>query len=159
MMELSLTNVPLYGQITVYAKFAEDLHLPEDAEFYLVYNGSSHRHVMFAERLSANSLCSILPGHNCPESLTVAVCMHTEGYSPVIVACTTVDYVMDKACSISHFLKSSRDTLTPCSHEAILDQFDVNLKDLQLLDRNMMLCLAHEDVTTSWNLLGSLSEK
>ncbi|KAM5192206.1 rho guanine nucleotide exchange factor 28 isoform 1-T2 [Mantella aurantiaca] len=158
MMELSLTQVPLYGQLTVYAKFAQDLHLPEDAEFYFLYSGSSHRHVMFAERLSANSLCSILPGHNCPESLTVAVYMHTDGYSPVIVACTTVDYVIDKACSISHFLKSNSGSLTSSSHKAILDQFDVTLKDLQLLDRNMMLCLAQEDVTP-WNLLGSFSEK
>ncbi|XP_073480314.1 rho guanine nucleotide exchange factor 28 isoform X1 [Aquarana catesbeiana] len=157
-MELSLTKVPLYGQITVYANFAEDLHLPEDAEFYFVYNGSSHRHVTFAERVNANSLCSILPGHNCSESLTVAVCMHTDGYSPVIVACTTVDYVIDKACSISHFLKSNSNSLTPCSHKDILDQFDVTLKDLQLLDRNMMLCFAHEDLTP-WNLLGSFSEK
>lgn len=101
---------------------------------------------------------SLFPGHNCSESLTVAVCMHTDGYSPVIVACTTVDYVIDKACSISHFLKSNSNSLTPCSHKDILDQFDVTLKDLQLLDRNMMLCFAHEDLTP-WNLLGSFSEK
>ncbi|XP_072272361.1 rho guanine nucleotide exchange factor 28 isoform X2 [Pyxicephalus adspersus] len=159
MMELSLTKVPLYGQITVLAKFAEDLHLPEDAEFYFAYNGSCHRHVVFAERLSANSLRSILPGHNCPESLTVAVCMHTDGYSPVIVACTTIDYVTDKACSIAHFLRNNCDHLTSSSYKEILDQFDVTPRDLHLLDRNMMLCFAHEDMTPSWNLLGSFSEK
>ncbi|KAM9330134.1 rho guanine nucleotide exchange factor 28-like [Gastrophryne carolinensis] len=158
MMELSVTEVPLYGHMTVCAKFAEDLHLPEDAEFYFVYSGSCHGHVMFAERLSANSLHSVLPGHNCSETVTVAVCMHTEGYSPVIVACTTIDYVMDKACSIAQFLKSQCDNLTSSSSEAILHQFDVTLRDLQLLDRNLMLCLIHEDLIPTWNVLGSNSE-
>ncbi|KAG9488085.1 hypothetical protein GDO78_007732 [Eleutherodactylus coqui] len=142
----------------VFAQFGEDFHLPEDAEFYFVYNGSSHRHVSFAERLSANSLRSVFPGHNCPESLSVAVCMHTHGYSPVIVASTSISYVRDRACSISHSLKSHCDGLTSSSHQSILEQFDVSLQDLQLLDRNMMLCLAHEDLTPSWNILGSYAQ-
>ncbi|XP_056395877.1 rho guanine nucleotide exchange factor 28 [Hyla sarda] len=157
-MELSQTEVPLYGQMTVLAQFGEDFHLPEDAEFYFVYNGSSHRHVSFAERLSANSLQSIFPGHNCPESVSVTVCMHTHGYSPVIVSCASISYVRDKVCSISHSLKSHCDRLTSSSHETILEQFDVAPQDLQLLDRNMMLCLAHEDLTSSWNVLGSYSQ-
>ncbi|XP_075694295.1 rho guanine nucleotide exchange factor 28 isoform X2 [Rhinoderma darwinii] len=156
-MELSQTEVPLYGQMTVFAQFGEDFHLPEDAEFYFVYNGSSHRHVSFAERLSSNSLRSIFPGHNCPESLSVTVCMHTHGYSPVIVACTSISYVRDGACSISHSLKSHCDRLTCSSHQTILEEFDVSLQDLILLDRNMMLCLLHEDVTP-WNILGSYSQ-
>ncbi|CAJ0925421.1 unnamed protein product [Ranitomeya imitator] len=146
------------GQMTVFAHFGEDFHLPEDAEFYFVYNGSSHRHVSFAERLSANSLQSIFPGHNCPESLSVTVCMHTHGYSPVIVASTSVSYVMDKACSISHSLKSHCDRLTSSSHQTILDKFDVTPQDLTFLDRNMTLCLAHEDYMPSWNILGSYAE-
>ncbi|KAM3939560.1 rho guanine nucleotide exchange factor 28 isoform 2-T2 [Leptodactylus fuscus] len=156
-MELSQTEVPLYGQMTVFAQFGEDFHLPEDAEFYFVYNGSSHRHVSFAERLSANSLRSIFPGHNCPESVGVTVCMHTHGYSPVIVASTSISYERDKACSISHFLRSHCDSLTSSSHQTILEQFDVTLQELLSLDRNMMLCLAHEDLTP-WNILGSYSQ-
>ncbi|XP_071994686.1 rho guanine nucleotide exchange factor 28 isoform X2 [Engystomops pustulosus] len=157
-MELSQTEVPLYGQMTVFAQFGEDFHLPEDAEFYFVYSGSSHRHISFAERLSANSLQSIFPGHNCPEPLSLTVCMHTHGYSPVVVACTSISYVRDKACSISHFLKSHCDGLSSSSHQTILDQFDVTVPNLRLLDRNMMLCLAHEDLTPSWNILGAHSQ-
>ncbi|KAM4808291.1 rho guanine nucleotide exchange factor 28 [Rhinophrynus dorsalis] len=159
MMQLSLSEVPLYGQMTVFAKFGEDLHLPEDAEFYFVYNGSSQRHVMFAERLSPNLLRSIFPGHYCPESLTVTVCMHTQGYSPVIVACASITYIRDTACNISHFLKSHCHRLTPTSHETILSEFGVTIKDLQLLDRNLMLCLANEELTPTWNILGSASER
>ncbi|MEE6458623.1 hypothetical protein FKM82_000364 [Ascaphus truei] len=141
--------------MTVFAKFGEDLHLPEDAEFYFVYNGSSQRHVMFAERYSANTLRSILPGHDCPESLTVTVCMYTQGYSPVIVGCSSLAYVKDIACNIAHFMKSNCDSLTPTSHQTIPNQFEVTVKELQFLDRNMMLCMAHEELIPTWNILGS----
>uniref|UniRef100_A0A7M4DWX6 Rho guanine nucleotide exchange factor 28 n=1 Tax=Crocodylus porosus TaxID=8502 RepID=A0A7M4DWX6_CROPO len=68
-MELSCTEVPLYGQMTVYANFDKDIYLPEDAEFYFVYNGSTQRHVMFAERLSNNVLQSMIPDPNHKETL------------------------------------------------------------------------------------------
>ncbi|XP_063309809.1 rho guanine nucleotide exchange factor 28 isoform X2 [Pelobates fuscus] len=155
MMELSHSEVPLYGHMTVLANFGEDVHLPEDAEFYFVYNGSNRRHVMFAERVSPNTLRSIFPGHSCVESLSLTVCMHTHGYSSVIVACTSLTYVMDTACNLSHYLKSHCDKLTPTSHETILEHFGLAVKDLQLLDRNTMLCLANEELTPTWNILGS----
>ncbi|XP_041436433.1 rho guanine nucleotide exchange factor 28 isoform X2 [Xenopus laevis] len=158
MMELSLSTVPLYGQMTVFATFGQDLHLPEDAEFYFVYNGSSQRHTVFAERLSSNVLRSVFPGHNCPEPVIVTVCMHTEGYSPVIVACTPVTYVRDPACNISHYLKLHCGSLSPTSHETILTHFGVTVKDLLRMDRNMMLCLASEELKPTWNILGSASE-
>ncbi|KAE8636013.1 hypothetical protein XENTR_v10002813 [Xenopus tropicalis] len=158
MMELSLSEVPLYGQMIVFATFGQDLHLPEDAEFYFVYNGSSQRHVIFAERLASNVLRSVFPGHNCPESVIVTVCMHTEGYSPVIVACTPVTYIRDTACNISHYLKMHCGSLSPTSHETILTHFGLTVKDLLHMDRNMMLCLASEESKPIWNILGSASE-
>lgn len=50
------------GQVTIQAKFDKDIYLPEDAEFYFVYDGSLKRHIMFAERVSDNTLQSIVPG-------------------------------------------------------------------------------------------------
>uniref|UniRef100_A0A8C5QQD6 Rho guanine nucleotide exchange factor 28 n=1 Tax=Leptobrachium leishanense TaxID=445787 RepID=A0A8C5QQD6_9ANUR len=158
MMELNHSEVPLYGHMTVLAKFGEDVHLPEDAEFYFVYNGSEQRHVMFAERVSPNMLRSIFPGHNCVESLSLTICMHTHGYSSVIVACSSLTYVKDTACNVSHFLKSHSAKLTTSSHEVILEHFGMTVKEIQLLDHHMMLCLAHEELTPTWNILGPLSE-
>ncbi|XP_043370621.1 rho guanine nucleotide exchange factor 28 isoform X7 [Dermochelys coriacea] len=62
-MKLSCTEVPLYGQITVYAKFDKDTYLREDAECYFVYNGSTQRHITFAERINDSLLQSIIPDH------------------------------------------------------------------------------------------------
>ncbi|XP_073200369.1 rho guanine nucleotide exchange factor 28 isoform X8 [Lepidochelys kempii] len=60
-MKLSCTEVPLYGQMTVYAKFDKDTYLREDAECYFVYNGSTQRHITFAERINDSALQSIIP--------------------------------------------------------------------------------------------------
>ncbi|XP_074877321.1 rho guanine nucleotide exchange factor 28 isoform X2 [Buteo buteo] len=68
-MELSCTEVPLYGQVTIHAKFDKDIYLPEDAEFYFVYGGSLKRHIMFAERVSDNALQSLVPEPKHKETL------------------------------------------------------------------------------------------
>lgn len=48
--------------MTIHAKFDKDIYLPGNAEFYFVYDGSLKRHIMFAERVSDNTLQSIVPG-------------------------------------------------------------------------------------------------
>ncbi|XP_039400640.1 rho guanine nucleotide exchange factor 28 isoform X4 [Mauremys reevesii] len=68
-MKLSCTEVPLYGQMTVYAKFDKDIYLPEDAECYFVYSGSTQRHITFAERINDSALQSIIPESNRKETL------------------------------------------------------------------------------------------
>ncbi|XP_074808835.1 rho guanine nucleotide exchange factor 28 isoform X2 [Natator depressus] len=68
-MKLSCTEVPLYGQMTVYAKFDKDTYLREDAECYFVYNGSTQRHITFAERINDSALQSIIPESNHKETL------------------------------------------------------------------------------------------
>lgn len=50
------------GQVTIHAKFDEDIYLPVDAEFYFFYDGSLKRHIMFAERVSDSTLQPIAPG-------------------------------------------------------------------------------------------------
>ncbi|XP_030423245.1 rho guanine nucleotide exchange factor 28 isoform X3 [Gopherus evgoodei] len=68
-MKLSCTEVPLYGQMTVCAKFDKDIYLPEDAECYFVYSGSTQRHITFAERINDSALQSIIPESNHKETL------------------------------------------------------------------------------------------
>ncbi|XP_044917972.1 rho guanine nucleotide exchange factor 28 isoform X3 [Felis catus] len=68
-MELSCSDVPLYGQMTVYAKFGKNVYLPEDAEFYFIYDGSHQRHIVVARRTEDNVLQSSVPVSLCRESL------------------------------------------------------------------------------------------
>ncbi|XP_065511804.1 rho guanine nucleotide exchange factor 28 [Caloenas nicobarica] len=158
-MELSCTEVPLYGQVTINAKFDKDIYLPEDAEFYFVYDGSMKRHIMFAERISNNALRSIVPGHGCQEAVSVSVLMYTRGYSPVVLGSCPVTYRENLSSKLSRFLVDHAEHVTAASPKMLLDKFGLRIKDLQSLDNDLMMAIAHEELPSTWNILGSCSEE
>nr|XP_021155998.1 rho guanine nucleotide exchange factor 28 isoform X3 [Columba livia] len=157
-MELSCTEVPLYGQVTINAKFEKDIYLPEDAEFYFVYDGSMKRHIMFAERISDNALRSVVPGHGCQEAVSVSVLMYTRGYSPVVLGSCPVTYRENLSSKLSRFLVDHAEHVTAASPKMLLDKFGLRIKDLQSLDNDLMMAIAHEELPSTWNILGSGSE-
>ncbi|XP_019327788.1 PREDICTED: rho guanine nucleotide exchange factor 28 [Aptenodytes forsteri] len=146
------------GQVTINAKFGNDIYLPEDAEFYFVYDGSLKRHIMFAERVSDNALRSIVPGHGCQEAVSVSVLMYTRGYSPVVLGSCSVTYRENLSCKLSRFLVDHAECVTAASHRLLLDKFGLRIKDLQSLDNDLMMAVAHEELPSTWNILGSCSE-
>ncbi|NXP54997.1 ARG28 factor, partial [Heliornis fulica] len=157
-MELSCAEVPLYGQVTINAKFIKDIYLPEDAEFYFIYDGSLKRHIMFAERVSDNTLQSIVPGHGCQEAVSVSVLMYTRGYSPVVLGSCPVTYRENLSCKLSRFLVDHAECVTAASHTVLLDKFGLRIKDLQSLDNDLVMAVAHEELPLTWNILGTCSE-
>ncbi|NWT83959.1 ARG28 factor, partial [Lanius ludovicianus] len=157
-MELSCSEVPLYGQMTIHAKFDKDIYLPEDAEFYFVYDGSLKRHIMFAERASDNTLQSIIPGHGYQEAVSVSVLMYTVGFSPVVLGSCPITYRENLSCKLSHFLVSHAECVTTSSHKLLLDKFGLRMKDLQSLDNDLMMAVAYEKLPSTWNILGSCPE-
>ncbi|XP_063176171.1 rho guanine nucleotide exchange factor 28 isoform X3 [Chroicocephalus ridibundus] len=154
-MELSCAEVPLYGQLTINARFDKDIYLPEDAEFYFVYDGSLKRHVVFAERISDNALRSIAPGHGCQETVSVSVLMYTRGYSPVVLGTSPVAYTENLSCKLSRFLVDHAECVTAAGHEMLLDKSGLGIEDLQSLDNDLTMAVAHEKLPSTWNILGS----
>uniref|UniRef100_A0A8C3PKB1 Rho guanine nucleotide exchange factor 28 n=1 Tax=Calidris pygmaea TaxID=425635 RepID=A0A8C3PKB1_9CHAR len=157
--DLTCSYLPKAGQVTINAKFDKDIYLPEDAEFYFVYDGSLKRHVMFAERISDNALRSIVPAHGCQEAVSVSVLMYTRGYSPVVLGSSPVTYRENLSCKLSRFLVDHAESVTAASHKMLLDKFGLRIKDLQSLDNDLMMAVAHEELPSTWNILGSCSEE
>ncbi|NXY57412.1 ARG28 factor, partial [Callaeas wilsoni] len=146
------------GQVTIHAKFDKDVYLPKDAEFYFVYDGSLNRHVMFAERVSDNTLQSIVPGHGCQEAVSVSVLMYTVGFSPVILGSCPITYRENLSCKLSRFLVDHTECVTATSHKLLLYKFGLRMEDLQSLDNDLMMAVAYEKLPSTWNILGSCSE-
>ncbi|XP_053147245.1 rho guanine nucleotide exchange factor 28 isoform X2 [Hemicordylus capensis] len=155
-MELSCTEVPLYGQITAYGKF--DKILPEDAEFYFVYSGSAQRHVVFAKHVAENTLESIIPAHGRQENVSISAVMYTKEGIPVMLGFSSVTYKQDIASELACFLVSQADCLTPSSHHTVLSKFGLMAEDVQSLDHDIMLAMDHEETPTAWNVTGGDSE-
>ncbi|XP_017383128.1 rho guanine nucleotide exchange factor 28 isoform X2 [Cebus imitator] len=156
-MELSCSEAPLYGQMTVYAKFDKNVYLPEDAEFYFTYDGSHQRHVVIAERIEDNVLQSSIPGHGLQETVLVSVCLCSEGYSPVTMGSGSMTYVDNMACRLARLLVMQTDRLTASSHQTLLTPFALKAEALPALDEELVLALTHLELPLEWTLLGSSS--
>ncbi|XP_062941805.1 rho guanine nucleotide exchange factor 28 isoform X2 [Cynocephalus volans] len=156
-MELSCSEVPLYGQMTVYAKFGKNVYLPEDAEFYFIYDGSHQRHVVIAERIEDNVLQSTIPGHGLQETVLVSVCLCSEGYSPVTMGSGSVAYVDNTACRLARLLVTQAHRLTACSHETLLTPFALTAAALPALDEELVLALTHLELPLGWTIVGNSS--
>ncbi|XP_072601474.1 rho guanine nucleotide exchange factor 28 isoform X3 [Vulpes vulpes] len=156
-MELSCSEVPLYGQMTVYAKFGKNVYLPKDAEFYFIYNGSHQRHIVIAKRTEDNVLQSSIPGHGLQETVTVSVCLCSEGYSPVTMGSGSVTYVDNMACRLARLLVTQADRLTASSHQTFLTPFALTVGALPALDEELVLALTHVELPLEWSVLGNSS--
>ncbi|XP_055277837.1 rho guanine nucleotide exchange factor 28 isoform X2 [Moschus berezovskii] len=156
-MELNCSEVPLYGQMTVCAKFGKNVYLPKDAEFYFIYNGSHQRHIVIAERTEDNVLQSSIPGHGLQETVTVSVCLCSEGYSPVTMGSDSVTYVDNMACRLARLLVTQADRLTASSHQTLLTPFALTAGALPALDEELVLALAHLELPLGWTVLGNSS--
>ncbi|XP_028727531.1 rho guanine nucleotide exchange factor 28 isoform X2 [Peromyscus leucopus] len=156
-MELSCGEVPLYGQRTVCAKFGKNVYLPEDAEFYFIYDGSHQRHVVIAERIEDNVLQSSIPGHWLQETVTVSVCLCSEGYSPVTMGSGSVTYVDNMACRLARLLVTQADRLVACSHQTLLTPFALTAEALPTLDEELVLALTQLELPSGWTVSGNSS--
>ncbi|XP_078420144.1 rho guanine nucleotide exchange factor 28 isoform X3 [Cetorhinus maximus] len=153
-MELSYHEVPIYGQQSMLAVFEETCPLPEDAQLYFVYEGSSQMHVTMAQRLNTKTLESVVPGHDTLEDVTVSACMCTERNSVSILGCSKITYTEDIASKLAQVLVESADTVTCTSHLTLLERFGLTIEALQSLDEKMTAAIEHLELPPSWNLLG-----
>uniref|UniRef100_UPI00398E767C rho guanine nucleotide exchange factor 28 n=1 Tax=Pristiophorus japonicus TaxID=55135 RepID=UPI00398E767C len=145
------------GQPSILAAFEATCLLPEDTEFYFVYEGSRQIHVTVAQRLDAKTLGSIIPGHDTLEGVTVSACMYTEKKSVSILGCSKITYIQDVAYELAQALVESVDTATCTSHLTLLERFGLTIEALQSLDEKMTTAVQHLELPPSWNLLGMLA--
>ncbi|KAF4024275.1 hypothetical protein G4228_016289 [Cervus hanglu yarkandensis] len=143
--------------MTVCAKFGKNVYLPKDAEFYFIYNGSHQRHIVIAERTEDNVLQSSIPGHGLQETVTVSVCLCSEGYSPVTMGSDSVTYVDNMACRLARLLVTQADRLTASSHQTLLTPFALTAGALPALDEELVLALTHLELPLGWTVLGNSS--
>lgn len=97
-------------------------------------------------------------GHGCQEEVSVSVLMYTRGYSPVVLGSCPVTYRENLTCKLSRFLVNHTECITASSHKVLLDKFGLTIKELQSLDNDLTMAIAHEELPSTWNILGSYSE-
>lgn len=80
--ELIVLNHMIYcfpqGGAVLAVVFAEDTQLPPDVEFFLVFEGSSERHVTTARCIRRNKLSACIPGVSSHPSSSILVLLFIE---------------------------------------------------------------------------------
>ncbi|XP_072570519.1 rho guanine nucleotide exchange factor 28 isoform X2 [Paramormyrops kingsleyae] len=158
-MELSRRAVPLYGRVKVCAvlQTADAVLLPEDAEFYIVLEGSSLNHISVAQRAGEGcDLDFIVPGHNLFEMVSVMAYLYTEGQPVSCLGKASVEYIQDDAQELAEFLVTHAHCLSASSHQDIAGRFSLSDKDgCRRMDESITQAMANLDYPYSWNVLGS----
>ncbi|KAM9743736.1 rho guanine nucleotide exchange factor 28-like isoform 2-T2 [Menidia menidia] len=153
-MELSRRKVPLYGEAKVFA-LLEGLDLmPEDAEVYVVLEGSTLVHITRAQ--SDVMLCFIVPGHNLAEVVSVQAYLCSKTMPLTWVGRSSLEYVTDDAQDLAEHLVIHGHCLSSTDHKELSSLFSLGQESSRLaMDRRVALAMANLDIPPNWNVLGS----
>ncbi|KAM8761173.1 rho guanine nucleotide exchange factor 28-like isoform 2-T2 [Acanthopagrus schlegelii] len=155
-MELSRRRVPLYGQAKVFALLDGLDTVPEDAEVYIVLEGSTLVHVTRAQ--SDVMLCFIVPGHNLAEMVSVQAYLCSETTPLTWVGGASLEYVQDDAQDLAEHLVIHGHCLTSRDHKELSSLFNLGQESSRwAMDRRVALAMANLNIPQNWNVLGSLS--
>ncbi|XP_039659462.1 rho guanine nucleotide exchange factor 28-like isoform X3 [Perca fluviatilis] len=153
-MELSRRKVPLYGQAKVFALLEGLDPVPEDAEVYVVLEGSTLVHVTMAQ--NDVMLCFIVPGHNLAEVVSVQAYLCSETTPLTWVGGASLEYVQDDAQDLAEHLVIHGHCLSSTDHKELSSLFNLGQESSRwAIDRRVALAMANLDIPPNWNVLGS----
>ncbi|KAM4038030.1 A-kinase anchor protein 13 isoform 2-T2 [Anomaloglossus baeobatrachus] len=153
-MKLNPTQAPLYGDCVLTVSLTEQSELEDDAVFYLLFAGSTLKHLASARKVDAATLETVTPGHDCCEQVKVLLFASKKGLS-AIVAQEDFEFIKDEAYESAQFLASSAG-----NQQALLfAKFFLNKSrsspgDAVVLDKKITLAFRHLRLPSGWNVLG-----
>ncbi|XP_053726398.1 rho guanine nucleotide exchange factor 28-like isoform X2 [Synchiropus splendidus] len=157
-MELSRRKVPLYGQAKVFALLEVLDSMQEDAEVYIVLEGSTLVHVTPAR--NDVMLYFLVPGHNLAEVVSVQAYLCSETTPLTWVGGATLEYVQDDAQDLAEHLVMHGHHLSATDHKELSSLFNLGQQSSRCAaDRRVTLAMANLDIPQNWNVLGSHSRE
>ncbi|XP_036435838.1 rho guanine nucleotide exchange factor 28 isoform X2 [Colossoma macropomum] len=127
-MELIREEVPLYGQVEACVILQVSQSAQENAEYYVLLEGSSFHHVTTAQKKEKGRLLSFtVPGHNVPEKVSLQVYRWEDSSNQVTPLSESqelsLDYKRDNVQEVADLLISNPDHLTSINYQDIQRKF------------------------------------
>ncbi|XP_068578877.1 A-kinase anchor protein 13-like isoform X4 [Cebidichthys violaceus] len=146
-MKLNPQQAPLYGECVLTVQLDdEDVcraegeeDEDEEAEFYLLFSGSTQRHLTSTLRVGHVTLQAVCPAHDVCEQVSVTLCWARPGGPVGTHSQETFCFVQDLALDMAHFLL---DNIAP-QDALLLDDEQIPLKECERLDQSLALALKH----------------
>ncbi|KAI1889778.1 hypothetical protein AGOR_G00166440 [Albula goreensis] len=156
-MKLNPQQAPLYGEclLTVQLCDEERFQDEEDVEFYLLFSGTTQRHLTSTLRISHVTLQAICPAHDCCESVQVTLCSAKPGRPVDTVAEERFQFVQDLAFDMAQFLVSTAGQDDGLEGALLLDECQIPLQECERLDESLALALRHLTLPEGWSVLGT----
>ncbi|XP_037396293.1 A-kinase anchor protein 13 isoform X2 [Pygocentrus nattereri] len=156
-MKLNPQQAPLYGECVLTVQLSEEEYVEdeEDVEFYLLFAGTTQRHLTTTLRVSHVTLQAVCPAHDCGETVRVTLCQARPGGSVDAVAEERFQYVQDLALDMAHFLLSASGQRDGLERALLLDECQIPLQECERLDETLALALRHLPLPPGWSVLGT----
>ncbi|XP_064123159.1 A-kinase anchor protein 13 isoform X3 [Loxodonta africana] len=154
-MKLNPQQAPLYGDCVVTVLLAEEDKVEDDVVFYLVFSGSTLHHCTSTRKISADTLETIAPGHDCCETVKVLLCASKEGLPVFVVAEEDFHFIQDEAYDAAQFLATSAGNQQALNFTRFLDRSGPPSGDVNSLDEKVALAFRHLKLPAEWNVLGT----
>ncbi|XP_051755326.1 A-kinase anchor protein 13 isoform X5 [Ctenopharyngodon idella] len=157
-MKLSPRQAPLYGKCVLTVQLSDEaLREGEQGEvqFFLLFTGSSQRHLTSTLKLNHGTLQAVCPAHNCCESVLVTLCSAgPDGYVHTL-ATEHLRFMQDLAFDMAQFLVSAVGQTDILEEALLLDEHQIPLQECEKLDQSLSLALRHLTLPPGWSLLGN----
>ncbi|XP_036420809.1 A-kinase anchor protein 13 isoform X4 [Colossoma macropomum] len=156
-MKLNPQQAPLYGECVLTVQLSEEEYVEdeEDVEFYLLFAGTTQRHLTTTLRVSHVTLQAVCPAHDRGETVRVTLCQARPGGSVDAVAEERFQYVQDLALDMAHFLLSASGQRDGLERALLLDECQIPLQECERLDETLALALRHIPLPPGWSVLGT----
>ncbi|XP_042339869.1 A-kinase anchor protein 13-like isoform X3 [Plectropomus leopardus] len=177
-MKLNPQQAPLYGRCVIAVQLTDD-ELAADEEgvdYFLLFAGSTQRHLTSTLRSSHDTLQALCPAHDCCEVVSVTLCSVSRGVPEAPedpkhclghvtpLAEHRFSFVQDLAFDMAQFLVSNTTSHIQVSTAGradgldgalLLDECQIPLQECERLDESLALALHHLVLPPGWSLLGN----
>ncbi|XP_024911646.1 A-kinase anchor protein 13 [Cynoglossus semilaevis] len=159
-MKLNQQQAPLYGQCVITVQLNDD-ELAADEEgvdYFLLFAGTTQRHLSSTQRISHDTLQAVCPAHDCCEEVLVTLCSVSRDFSLPHVAPLAehrFNFVQDLAFDMAQFLVSTAGRADALDGALLLDECQIPLQECERLDESLALALHHLVLPPGWSLLGN----
>ncbi|KAM9825012.1 A-kinase anchor protein 13 isoform 3-T5 [Syngnathus typhle] len=173
-MKLTPQQAPLYGRCVITVQLTDgELAVDEEgasaaaADYFLLFAGSTQRHLSSTLRSGHDTLQALCPAHGCCEEVSVTLCAVTRGSPAASEEPTTLSshvaplaehsftFVQDLAFDMAQFLVSTVGRTDGLDGALLLDECHIPLPECERLDESLTLALHHIPLPPGWNLLGN----
>uniref|UniRef100_UPI0037E78D90 A-kinase anchor protein 13 n=1 Tax=Semicossyphus pulcher TaxID=241346 RepID=UPI0037E78D90 len=165
-MKLNPQQAPLYGRCVITVQLAdEELAADEEGvDYFLLFAGSTQRHLTSTLRSSHDTLQALCPAHDCCEVVSVTLCSSSRGVpedpDPCLGGVSPLaehrfSFVQDLAFDMAQFLVSTAGRDDGLDGALLLDECQIPLQECERLDESLALALHHLALPPGWSLLGN----